>query len=179
MTSITETVPAASAAGTGGCVFCAIVAGQAPATIVQAWDDAVALVTIEPYTAGHVLVIPRVHVPDAAADPEATAAVMRRAAELARDTMSAANILTSWGALATQTIRHLHVHVVPRVGGDQEQLGLWPWPRWAQLRHVYHAADGAGSALCGAEGTASSRWADATCADCMRLAGASPAVHGH
>lgn len=152
------------------CVFCAILAGQAPSTIVREWDDAVALVPLEPYTPGHLLVIPRLHVPDAAADPAVTGAVMVRAAELARDTMTAANILTSWGRQATQTIWHLHVHVVPRVAGDQAELGLWPWPRWAQLLHAYHAADAAGTALCGdTAGTASDRWADATCMACMVL----------
>ncbi len=160
------------------CVFCDIVAEVSPATIVRTWNDAVALVPLEPYTPGHVLVIPRVHIPDAATDPEVTAAVMRRAAQLARDTMSSANLLTSWGALATQTVPHLHVHIVPRIAGDQAQLGLWPWPRWAQLRHVYHAADQTGATLCGAiAGTASARWADATCSDCMRLAGAAVDVH--
>ncbi|HEV2636304.1 MAG TPA: HIT domain-containing protein [Actinocrinis sp.] len=152
------------------CVFCDIVAGRAPATLIRAWDDAIALVPIEPYTTGHVLVIPRVHVPHLAADPEVTGAVMRRAAQLARDAMTSANILTSWGSQATQTVPHLHVHVVPRVAGDESELGLWPWPRWAQLRHTYHAADPTGRPLClAAHGTASARWADATCPDCIHL----------
>jgi histidine triad (HIT) family protein len=118
---------------TTGCVFCEIVAGQEPARILRTWPDALALLTIDPYTAGHALVIPRRHVPHAAADPAVTGAVMTRAAQLAADTMSAANILTSWGEQARQTVTHLHVHVVPRVAGDEERLGLWPWPRWAQL----------------------------------------------
>jgi histidine triad (HIT) family protein len=116
-----------------GCVFCRIVAGRAPARILRQWEDAVALLTIDPYTAGHALVIPRLHVRDAAANPAVTAAVMARAAQLAAETMTSANILTSWGAAARQTVWHLHVHVVPRVPGDQVRLGLWPWPRWAQL----------------------------------------------
>lgn len=156
-------------AATGACVFCEIVAGLAPASLLRVWDDAVALVPREPYTPGHALVIPRVHVPDAATDPDVTATVMRRAAEFARDTMTSANILTSWGALATQTVWHLHVHVVPRIEGDRAQLGYWPWPRWAQLRHTFHAADPTGAALCGTTtGTTSARWADATCPDCMQ-----------
>lgn len=162
-----------------GCVFCSILAGQAPGTVVREWDDAVALVTISPYTAGHVLVVPRAHVPDLAADPAVTGAVMARAAELARDTMASANILTSWGEAATQTVPHLHVHVVPRVEGDRAELGLWPWPRWAQLRAVFHAAGPDGSALCGSSaGTASARWADATCPQCAELTTGGLAVHG-
>ena len=154
------------------CVFCEIVAGLAPASILWEWDDAIALVPLEPYTPGHTLVIPRVHVPDAADDPDVTAAVMRRAAQLASNTMTAANILTSWGSEATQTVWHLHVHVVPRIEGDRAQLGLWPWPRWAQLRHTFHAAAWSGAAICGGtSGTASPRWADATCPECLRLIG--------
>lgn len=172
------------------CIFCDIIDGQAPATFVQTWDDAVALVPREPYTPGHSLVIPRVHVPNAAADPDVTGAVMRRAAELARDMMTSANLLardtvhsadllTSWGRQATQTVYHLHVHVIPRTSGDQEHLGLWPWPRWAQLRATFHVADQNGTALCGAgEGTSSTRWADATCPDCIRLASMQPTT-GH
>lgn len=115
------------------CVFCEIVAGRAPATVVRQWPDALALVTTSPYTFGHVLVVPRVHVRDAAEDPVVTGTVMTRAAQLAAETMASANILTSWGAQATQTVWHLHVHIVPRVEGDREWLGLWPWPRWAAL----------------------------------------------
>lgn len=115
------------------CVFCAIVARQAPARILREWPDAVALLSIDPYADGHALVVPRAHVRDAAQDPVVTGAVMTRAAQFAGETMTSANILTSWGAAATQTEFHLHVHVVPRVPGDRSRLGLWPWPCWAQL----------------------------------------------
>jgi histidine triad (HIT) family protein len=80
------------------CVFCAIAAGQTPAVIVREWPDTLA-------------VRPR------------TAAVMRRAAELMAE-HPAANLITSKGAAATQTVYHLHVHVVPRQGGDGLPL---PW----------------------------------------------------
>ncbi|AEY85311.1 hypothetical protein SHJG_p1121 (plasmid) [Streptomyces hygroscopicus subsp. jinggangensis 5008] len=73
--------------------------------------------------AGHVFVLPRVHVEDAGTDPEVTAAVMRRAAELMAE-HPAANLITSKGAAATQTVYHLHVHVVPRQEGDGLPL---PW----------------------------------------------------
>ncbi|HEY3477867.1 MAG TPA: HIT domain-containing protein, partial [Streptomyces sp.] len=69
------------------------------------------------------LVVPRVHVADAGVDPDVTAAVMRRAAELA-GVVESANIITSVGAAATQTVFHLHVHVVPRRVGDGLAL---PW----------------------------------------------------
>ncbi|MGW0607780.1 HIT family protein [Streptomyces sp. NPDC002640] len=106
------------------CAFCAIAAGTAPAAIVREWPDALA---IRPrsggVTDGHVMVLPRVHVQDAGTDPDVTATVMRRAAELMAD-LPAANLIISKGAAATQTVLHLHVHVVPR----QEHDGLpLPW----------------------------------------------------
>ncbi|MFJ8811311.1 HIT family protein [Streptomyces sp. NPDC102490] len=105
------------------CTFCAIVAGELPATIVREWDDTVAILPRGGCTEGHVLVIPRTHVADAGADPEVTARTMARAAELMAEHEDA-NIITSKGSVATQTQFHLHVHVVPRVEGDGLAL---PW----------------------------------------------------
>jgi histidine triad (HIT) family protein len=78
---------------------------------------------LNPVTRGHVLVVPSVHVPHAAFDPKFTAEVMRCAAELA-DVVGDCNIITSVGPAATQTVEHLHVHVVPRRPGDGLLL---PW----------------------------------------------------
>ncbi|MEU3982863.1 HIT family protein [Streptomyces sp. NPDC026672] len=106
------------------CTFCAIAAGTAPAVIIREWADAV---VIRPQSGGvakgHVMVLPRVHVRDAGTDPGATAAVMRRAAELMAE-LPAANIITSKGIEATQSVFHLHVHVVPRQTDDDLPL---PW----------------------------------------------------
>lgn len=106
-----------------GCVFCQIGRGLAPATVVREWPDALAIVPRGGVNAGHVLVIPRVHVADAGVDPVVTAAVMARAAELLAE-LPAANLITSRGSAATQTVFHLHVHIVPRVEGDGLAL---PW----------------------------------------------------
>lgn len=105
------------------CTFCAIVAGELPATVVREWDDTVAILPRGGCTEGHVLVIPRTHVADAGVDPEVTARTMARAAELMAEHEDA-NIITSKGSVATQTQFHLHVHVVPRVEGDGLAL---PW----------------------------------------------------
>lgn len=72
---------------------------------------------------GHLLVVPRVHVPDAVTDPEVTASTFRRAAELAGD-YGDGHLITNFGAAAEQTVLHLHVHVVPRRVGDGL---LMPW----------------------------------------------------
>lgn len=119
------------------CVFCKIIQGLLPSHKVREWDDAIAIVPLAPVTGerflpgeGHVLVIPRVHVSDFAADPVITGRTFQRAAELAdlRDS----NLITSKGESATQTVHHLHVHLVPRVPRDGLPL---PWtPQQADLR---------------------------------------------
>ncbi len=105
------------------CVFCLIVAGRAPATVVWRWPEVIAIRPRRPVAAGHVLVIPRRHVADVAANPAVSAATMRAAAELAGE-HRAANVITSRGSAATQTVFHLHLHVVPRADGDGLPL---PW----------------------------------------------------
>ncbi|MFJ9559799.1 HIT family protein [Streptomyces fuscichromogenes] len=108
----------------GDCPFCRIVRGAAPAHVIREWEGALA---ISPrgggVTPGHVLVLPKTHVPDVAADPAVSAMTMRHAAELAGE-VDDCNVITSRGAVATQTVPHLHVHVVPRRHGDGIVL---PW----------------------------------------------------
>jgi histidine triad (HIT) family protein len=100
------------------CVFCGIVAGTEPATMVREWPDAVAFVPLNPVIAGHTLVIPRLHVRDAVENQAITALTMARAVELAAE-YSASNILTSIGKAATQSVFHLHIHLIPRFVDDQ------------------------------------------------------------
>ena len=108
--------------GTNDCVFCDIAQGKAPATVVREWDDAIAIVPLGPVVDGHVLVIPRRHVADAATDPDITAATMRRAAEIVP---WPADIITSLGAAAMSgSVFHLHLHIVPRAEDDGLAL---PW----------------------------------------------------
>lgn len=103
------------------CVFCAIIADRAPATVVREWPDAIAIVPLGPVVDGHVLVIPRQHVADFGVDPDVSALTMRRAAEIVP---YPANIITSLGREATQSVFHLHVHIVPRAEDDGLAL---PW----------------------------------------------------
>lgn len=105
------------------CPFCEIVAGRAPATVVQEWDDALAIVPLNPVVEGHTLVIPRDHVQDFATDPDVSALTMFRAAELAQGPQPM-NLITSRGREATQSVFHLHLHLVPRAENDGLSL---PW----------------------------------------------------
>jgi histidine triad (HIT) family protein len=116
------------------CLFCKIVAGEIPATIVAEDERTVAFMDINPATRGHALVIPRVHVravheidPD---DLRAVAAVAQRVAERQRDRLGAdgVNLLNSSGAAAWQTVFHFHMHVIPRYSGDPLKLPWVPAP---------------------------------------------------
>ena len=107
----------------GPCIFCDINTGCAPATFVHEWSDAIAIVPLGPVVAGHVLVIPKRHVADFTEDPDVSALTARRAAQLAAD-MGPCNLITSRGREATQSVFHLHMHVVPRAAGDGLAL---PW----------------------------------------------------
>ena len=107
------------------CIFCQIVAGTSPARMFVQWPDAIVIHPIDPVTHEHLLVIPRQHVADFAEDPDVSAATMRRAAQVARMLgFDDVNLITSKGRAATQSVRHLHIHVVPRSAGDGLLL---PW----------------------------------------------------
>lgn len=106
------------------CIFCDIVVGTAPAEIVRAWPDSLAFVPLDPVVEGHVLVIPRTHVENFSEHPFVSGVVMRRAAELAAESEQAMNLITSRGREATQSVMHLHLHLVPRAKNDGLAL---PW----------------------------------------------------
>jgi histidine triad (HIT) family protein len=105
------------------CPFCEIIAGRAPVTILREWSDALAIKPRGGVNDGHTLVIPRIHVTDAVVDPDVSADTMRRACQYARD-LGNLNIITSVGPKATQTVYHLHLHIVPRTKNDGLPL---PW----------------------------------------------------
>jgi len=106
------------------CVFCEIVAGRAPATVVSEWPEALAIVPLGPVVDGHVLVIPRVHVEDAATNAAVTAITSGLAAVYAHEQGRPFNLITSAGREATQSVFHLHIHYVPRAVDDELMV---PW----------------------------------------------------
>jgi len=107
------------------CVFCAIVAGQAPAIRIYEDDGYVAILDIRPFTRGHTLVVPRQHTVDITDTPAETLADMvaigQRIAKAARATelADATNIGINDGRAAFQTVFHIHLHVLPRRNGDK------------------------------------------------------------
>lgn len=107
------------------CPFCEIVVGLAEAQIVQEWVSCMAIVPLNPVVPGHIIVIPREHVVDFAESPALTGEAARRTAELAKRLgLQAANMITSMGRPATQSVFHLHWHLVPRAVNDGLAL---PW----------------------------------------------------
>lgn len=116
------------------CIFCKIVAGELPATIVDEDEGTIAFMDINPATRGHALVIPRVHAPDLlSVEPSelaATSAAAQRLAIRAKDRLKAdgVNVINSCGEAAWQTVFHFHLHVIPRYQGDPLRLPWLPVP---------------------------------------------------
>ncbi|MEU6620434.1 histidine triad nucleotide-binding protein [Streptomyces litmocidini] len=101
------------------CLFCKIVSGEVPATIVRETETTVAFRDINPQAPTHVLVIPRLHHPDAAslaaAEPAVAADILREAGEVAAQEKidgSGFRIVFNTGAGAGQTVFHAHAHVL-------------------------------------------------------------------
>jgi histidine triad (HIT) family protein len=115
-----------------GCIFCAIVSGEAPSWRVYEDEHSVAFMDINPATDGHTLVVPRGHIRDLWEIGENDAArVMQAAVRVAgaiKRTLEpdGINILHATGAVAFQSVFHFHLHLVPRTRGDGVRL---PWQR--------------------------------------------------
>jgi histidine triad (HIT) family protein len=116
------------------CIFCKILAGELPGTIVDEDERTAAFMDINPATRGHALVVPRRHTRDlltiADDDLAAVAAAAKRIAARATDALGAAgvNLLNSCGAAAWQTVFHFHIHVIPRYEDDPLRLPWIPGP---------------------------------------------------
>lgn len=108
----------------GACIFCEIVAGSSPATILWHNDFSLIIEPLNPVTPGHVIALPKTHVDNFSEEWLPSAEVMEAVFQYTRNLGMDYNVITSSGHSATQTVRHLHVHVIPRVPGDGLLL---PW----------------------------------------------------
>jgi histidine triad (HIT) family protein len=112
------------------CIFCKILDGELPSTVLDEDERTVAIMDINPATRGHALVIPRSHSKDLleieAEDLSAVALAAKRLAGAVAQRLGAdgVNLINSCGAPAWQTVFHFHVHVIPRYVGDPLRL---PW----------------------------------------------------
>ena len=113
------------------CLFCRIVAGQIPAARVFEDEEVVAFLDIHPVNLGHLLIVPKPHHATLAELPAALAmAAARLVPRLARAILAATaapgmHLVVNNGAVAGQTIDHVHWHLIPRFEGDAV---AWPWP---------------------------------------------------
>ncbi|HEX9413203.1 MAG TPA: HIT family protein [Ktedonobacterales bacterium] len=118
------------------CVFCRIIAGDTPASVVYRDDDTLAFMDIQPVNPGHTLVIPRPHVASIRdLDAALSARVWAVATQIARALPSAGirldglNLFLADGAEAGQEVFHVHLHVIPRFAGDGFGLRVGPHNR--------------------------------------------------
>lgn len=106
------------------CVFCDIIAGKIPSYKVYEDDNYLAILDLAKTVKGHTLVMPKKHYPDMLAMPSAEyAALMAKVREIAADLVSKLNaegfnILINTGERAGQSVKHLHVHILPRYAAE-------------------------------------------------------------
>lgn len=117
------------------CVFCAIAAGEVPAYVVLDEPDLLAFLDTRPVFKGHLLLVPRAHVdtlPDLPAelrDPFLAAA--QRLATAMTDGLGAQGSFVAMNNTVSQSVPHLHCHVVPRTKGDGLRGFFWPRTTYA------------------------------------------------
>jgi histidine triad (HIT) family protein len=118
-----------------GCVFCAIVRGEAEADLVLESDDFVAFLDQRPLFKGHVLLVPREHVvtlPDLPAGlRDGFLAAAQRIAAAVVDGLGAQGSFVAMNNVVSQSVPHLHLHVVPRTKGDGLRGFFWPRTKYA------------------------------------------------
>jgi histidine triad (HIT) family protein len=123
------------------CVFCRIVRGESPASIVHEDADLVAFLDIRPVTTGHLLVIPKRHSAGLADldDPTGTAMwtlATRMAGVVRRSSVpcEGVNFFLADGETAGQEVWHVHLHVIPRTADDGFGVkARWRWPERPEL----------------------------------------------
>ena len=117
------------------CLFCAIVAGDAPAHVVAADDLIVAFLDVRPVFPGHCLLVPRDHYETLADLPAPSVgplfAAVQRLSGAVEAGMGADGSFVALNNRVSQSVAHLHVHVVPRRRKDGLRGFFWPRQRYA------------------------------------------------
>lgn len=116
------------------CIFCAVVSGEAPAHRVYEDSGTVAFLDRRPLFPGHTLVVPRAHVPTLPDLPPDQVGplftVVRRMAAAVEEAMGAGGSFVAANNRVSQSVPHLHVHVVPRSRRDGLRGFFWPRGRY-------------------------------------------------
>jgi histidine triad (HIT) family protein len=128
-----------------GCAFCAIVEGGQPAHVVLDDDTFLAFLDVRPLFAGHTLLVPREHhetlwdLPDDLLGPltERT----KRLAVAIREATGSQGVFTAINNIVSQSVPHLHVHVVPRNRKDGLRGFFWPRTKYASEEEAAQVAE--------------------------------------
>ena len=129
----------------GRCIFCDIVAGAIPADIVFEDDDSLAFLDIRPVFLGHTLLVPRKHhetladLPDSLIEPLFTNARMLTMA--VQGALEAEGTFVAMNNKISQSVPHLHVHVVPRRKKDGLRGFFWPRRKYGSDEERARIAD--------------------------------------
>lgn len=129
---------------TKACVFCEIVAGDLPADIVLDEPDLMGFLDRRPVFKGHVLVVPKEHVvtlpdlPAALRDPFLAAG--QRLTTAVVEGLDAQGSFVAINNTVSQSVAHLHLHVVPRTEGDGLRGFFWPRTTYAEGEAAQYAA---------------------------------------
>lgn len=117
------------------CVFCSIVAGEVDAHLVLDEPEFAAFLDQRPVFKGHVLLVPREHVvtlPDLPAGlRDGFLAAAQRIASAVVDGLGAQGSFVAMNNVVSQSVPHLHLHVVPRTKGDGLRGFFWPRTKYA------------------------------------------------
>lgn len=132
------------------CVFCQIVAGDIPASLVYSDESLVAFLDVAPLAEGHLLIVPREHYSQLVELPLDLAGELGAAIpDLGRALMEATgaegfNVLINQGAVAGQVVPHVHIHLIPRREGDELgyrwKAGKYPPGKEADLVAAFREA---------------------------------------
>ena len=139
------------------CVFCEIVAGREPAHVVLDDEVAMAFLDLRPLFPGHTLLVPRVHVETLAElPPDLVEPYFSRAQRLsalmeAPEGMGAAGSFVAMNNRVSQSVPHLHTHVVPRHRKDGLRGFFWPRAKYASDAEAAEVASRLRTALSGLE----------------------------
>jgi len=127
-----------------GCVFCAIVSGVVEADLVLDEEDFVAFLDRRPLFKGHVLLVPRRHVvtlPDLPAGlRDGFLEAAQRLATAMVEGLGAQGSFVALNNVVSQSVPHLHLHVVPRTKGDGLRGFFWPRTKYAEQEAGQYAA---------------------------------------
>jgi histidine triad (HIT) family protein len=135
----------------GSCTFCSIVAGESPAFVVLDDEVAMGFLDVRPVFHGHVLLVPRPHIEVLTDLPVADVGPLfervQRVAAAVQEACGAQGTFVAINNKVSQSVPHLHVHVVPRTKGDGLKGFFWPRTKYRDDAHAVDTAAAIAAAL--------------------------------